>query len=107
MTFSGWIATLAGWYVTEIGRQPYLVSGVLRTAEAVTAVSASNVAMSLTIYLSLYGLLLHAYLRTLFVMSNRAVKVEEFETSSRVDNVGNIGSEPRGHAVGLKSKEAV
>ena len=30
MTFSGWIATLAGWYVTEIGRQPYLVSGVLK-----------------------------------------------------------------------------
>ncbi|HAO18622.1 MAG TPA: cytochrome ubiquinol oxidase subunit I, partial [Alteromonas macleodii] len=36
MAFSGWIATLAGWYVTEIGRQPYLVSGVLRTADAVT-----------------------------------------------------------------------
>jgi cytochrome bd ubiquinol oxidase subunit I len=35
MTFSGWIATLAGWYVTEIGRQPWLVTGVLTTAEAV------------------------------------------------------------------------
>lgn len=29
MTFSGWLATLAGWYVTEIGRQPFLVTGVL------------------------------------------------------------------------------
>jgi cytochrome bd ubiquinol oxidase subunit I len=29
MTFSGWVATLAGWYVTEIGRQPWLVHGVL------------------------------------------------------------------------------
>ena len=29
MTFSGWIATLAGWLVTEIGRQPYLVYGVM------------------------------------------------------------------------------
>ena len=38
MTFSGWIATLAGWYVTEIGRQPYLVSGILKTADAVTAI---------------------------------------------------------------------
>ena len=35
MTFSGWVATLAGWYVTEIGRQPWLVYGVLRTADAV------------------------------------------------------------------------
>ncbi|MGV3693101.1 MAG: cytochrome ubiquinol oxidase subunit I, partial [Paracoccus marcusii] len=26
MGFSGWIATLAGWYVTEIGRQPWLVT---------------------------------------------------------------------------------
>ena len=30
MTFSGWLGVLAGWYVTEIGRQPYLVSGVLK-----------------------------------------------------------------------------
>ena len=34
MTFSGWFATLAGWYVTEIGRQPYLVTGVLSTKDA-------------------------------------------------------------------------
>ena len=34
MTFAGWIATVAGWYTTEIGRQPWLVSGVLRTADA-------------------------------------------------------------------------
>ena len=34
MSFAGWVATLAGWYVTEIGRQPYLVYGVMTTAEA-------------------------------------------------------------------------
>jgi cytochrome d ubiquinol oxidase subunit I len=28
MAFSGWVATLAGWYTTEIGRQPWLVQGV-------------------------------------------------------------------------------
>src|SRR5262245_34067751 len=33
MTFSGWLATLAGWYVTEIGRQPFIVYGLVRTAE--------------------------------------------------------------------------
>ncbi len=77
MTFSGWVATLAGWYVTEIGRQPYLVSGVLRTSEAVTTVTAGNVAASLTIYLLLYALLLVAYISTLFVMARRAVALEE------------------------------
>ena len=33
MTFSGWVATVAGWYVTEIGRQPFIVFGLLRTAD--------------------------------------------------------------------------
>jgi cytochrome d ubiquinol oxidase subunit I len=37
MTFSGWVATLAGWYVTEIGRQPFIVHGLLRTDEVAAA----------------------------------------------------------------------
>lgn len=77
MTFSGWIATLAGWYVTEIGRQPYLVTGVLKTHDAATTLPAEDVATSLAIYMILYVFLLAAYIRTLFVMANRAVKLEE------------------------------
>jgi cytochrome bd ubiquinol oxidase subunit I len=77
MTFSGWIATLAGWYVTEIGRQPWLVTGVLTTQDAVTKVPASNVGISLTIYLVLYAVLLVAYIRTLFVMANKSVLVDK------------------------------
>ncbi|MGM8228231.1 cytochrome ubiquinol oxidase subunit I [Cellvibrio sp. ARAG 10.3] len=76
MSFSGWIATLAGWYVTEIGRQPYLVTGVLKTADAVTSVASSNVAISLSIYLTLYVVLLIAYIRTLFVMARKSVLVD-------------------------------
>lgn len=76
MTFSGWIATLAGWYVTEIGRQPYLVSGVLKTADAVTQVTSGNVALSLVIYVTLYCALLFAYIRTIFVMARKAVLVD-------------------------------
>lgn len=77
MTFSGWLATLAGWYVTEIGRQPYLVTGILRTKDAVTATAPENIVMSLTLYLLIYGFLLIAYIRTLFVMANRAVILEQ------------------------------
>ncbi len=76
MTFSGWVATLAGWYVTEIGRQPFLVSGVLRTAEAVTALPAGNVALSLTAYLSIYGFLLVAYVSTLFHLARKSAELE-------------------------------
>ncbi|MEW5249800.1 cytochrome ubiquinol oxidase subunit I [Microbulbifer sp. 2201CG32-9] len=80
MTFSGWVATLAGWYVTEIGRQPWLVTGILATADAVTPVAPSNVGLSLSMYLIVYVLLMWAYIHTLRVMALKAVKVEEFET---------------------------
>src|SRR5262249_36973697 len=49
-TFSGWVATLCGWIVTEVGRQPWLVTGVLRTADAVGDVSGAQLGASLTGY---------------------------------------------------------
>lgn len=76
MTFSGWIATLAGWYVTEVGRQPWLVTGVLRTADAVTPVAGSSVALSLALYLITYVALLYAYLRTIFYLARKGVSEE-------------------------------
>ena len=83
MAFSGWVATLAGWYVTEIGRQPYLVSGVLKTADAVTQLPPSNVAMSFTLYAVIYTGLLIAYISTLMLMCRRAVEIEEITTEER------------------------
>ena len=68
MTFSGWAATLAGWYVTEIGRQPWLVYGVLSTAEAASSVPAPMIGLTLTLYLLVYVGLLLAYISVLFYM---------------------------------------
>ena len=65
MTFSGWVATLAGWYVTEIGRQPYVVYGLLRTDEVVTQIAAGNVWATLIAYVVVYTLLLIAYIGVL------------------------------------------
>ena len=65
MTFSGWVATVAGWYVTEIGRQPFMVFGLAHTAELVTKTPASHVAMSLAGYLVVYLSLLAAYIGVL------------------------------------------
>ncbi|SEA61474.1 cytochrome ubiquinol oxidase subunit I [Alkalimonas amylolytica] len=79
MTFSGWVATLAGWYVTEIGRQPYLVYGVLKTRDAVTTIASEQVAITLSLYLLLYAVLLFAYIKTLFVLARKAVDVEEYD----------------------------
>lgn len=72
MSFSGWVATIAGWYVTEIGRQPWLVYGVLSTDAAVGQVPATAVAGSLAMYLSLYAALLLAYVSTLFYLARQA-----------------------------------
>lgn len=74
MAFSGWVATLAGWYVTEIGRQPWLVSGVLTTADALGPISGGMVASTLAGYLSVYAFLLAAYLGTLTYMARRAAR---------------------------------
>jgi cytochrome d ubiquinol oxidase subunit I len=57
----GFVATIAGWLVAEIGRQPWVVHGFLRTADAVSPVSAGAVAGSLAAFVVVYGLLLWAY----------------------------------------------
>lgn len=73
MTFSGWVATVAGWYVTEIGRQPWLVQGILRAADAVGDVPPSHVGLTLTAYLVTYVFLLLAYLGALFHLARQAI----------------------------------
>ena len=72
MTFSGWVATLAGWYVTEIGRQPFLVYGLFRTSEAVAQHPPSMVAGTLAAYLAVYVLLLLAYVGVIKYMAEHA-----------------------------------
>jgi cytochrome d ubiquinol oxidase subunit I len=61
-TFSGWIATLAGWMVAEIGRQPWLVYGILRTADAAGGISGAQLGASLTGYVVTYGVMFVAYM---------------------------------------------
>ena len=73
MAFSGWVATLAGWYTTEIGRQPWLVQGVLTTEQAVADVPAPFVGTTLGAYLAIYALLLAAYVGVLFFLARKAV----------------------------------
>ncbi len=55
MAPAGFVAVIAGWIVTEVGRQPWVVQGVLRTADAVSPVTAGSVATSLLIYVSVYA----------------------------------------------------
>jgi len=52
---AGFVAVIAGWVVAEVGRQPYVVYGILRTADAVSPVTVGEVATSLTGFLIVYA----------------------------------------------------
>ncbi len=70
-TFSGWVATLAGWMVTEIGRQPWLVTGILRTADAVGEARGAELGACMTGYVLTYGALLISYMVVLTHLSGK------------------------------------
>jgi cytochrome d ubiquinol oxidase subunit I len=57
----GFIAVLAGWVTTEVGRQPWVVYGLMRTRDAVTpSIGATDVAVSLLVYMVAYVLIFGA-----------------------------------------------
>lgn len=76
MSFSGWVAVLSGWYVTEIGRQPWLVYGILRTKDAVSHIPSEWVAFSLIGYALVYSALLVAYIYTVFFLARKYSQAE-------------------------------
>ena len=79
MSFAGWVATLAGWYTTEIGRQPWLVDGLLATRDAVADVAPVMVLSTLVSYLVIYAVLIVAYIGVLFYLAEKAAKGESIK----------------------------
>ncbi|MFT3817301.1 MAG: cytochrome ubiquinol oxidase subunit I [Rubrivivax sp.] len=57
---AGLVALLAGWLTTEIGRQPWIIYGLMRTADAVSPVSASQLGISLAVFVAVYLLVFGA-----------------------------------------------
>jgi cytochrome bd ubiquinol oxidase subunit I len=60
MTPAGFVAVVAGWFVTEVGRQPFVVFNVLRTADTLSPVGGEPLALSLTAFVLTYGFLFTA-----------------------------------------------
>ena len=54
LTPAGFIAVLTGWFVTEVGRQPWIVQGLLRTEDAVSPVTGTPIAISLAAFIVVY-----------------------------------------------------
>lgn len=72
---SGFIALLAGWFVTEIGRQPYVAYGVIKTAQAVSpAILGPQVAWSLLCFVVIYTLIFGAGSYYIFAIIRKGIE---------------------------------
>lgn len=56
----GFVAIIMGWMVTEIGRQPWIATGILRTADAASVIDPVRVLISLTLFVIVYGVVFSA-----------------------------------------------
>ena len=83
MTFSGWVATVAGWYVTEIGRQPFIVYGLVRTADVVSKVPSPMIGLTLALYVTLYLALIVAYVSVLKYMAEKPEEVLQIDAAEQ------------------------
>jgi len=95
LTFSGWVATVAGWYVTEIGRQPFIVHGLVRTADVASTQPASMIALTLTLYVTLYAALIVAYVAVLKHLAEKPEDVLAEDAADRAATPPGIATSPR------------
>jgi cytochrome d ubiquinol oxidase subunit I len=94
MTFAGWLATVCGWYITEIGRQPFIVFGLLRTADIASKTAAPMIATTLTLYVTLYLALVVAYVAVLKYMAEKREDVLAAEAAERAVDPPGITTPP-------------
>ncbi|MGM0564417.1 MAG: cytochrome ubiquinol oxidase subunit I [Pseudomonadota bacterium] len=76
---AGFIATLSGWYVAEVGRQPWLVNGLYRTAEGASKLPAADVLWSLISFVVVYSAIFAAFLYYLLLVIRRGPEVHDDE----------------------------
>jgi cytochrome d ubiquinol oxidase subunit I len=76
---AGFVAVLAGWITTEVGRQPYTVYGLMRTADSVSAIAAPAVAASLVAFIFVYFLVFGAGTLYLLRLMARPPQLDEPE----------------------------
>ena len=74
---SGFVALLAGWFVTEVGRQPYTVYGVLRTTESVSPVGANMIAITLLAFIVAYCFIFGSGLYYIMQLINKGPAIIE------------------------------
>jgi cytochrome d ubiquinol oxidase subunit I len=75
---AGFVALLAGWFVTEVGRQPYIVYGVLRTLQMASPITGPEVLWSLALFVIVYFSVFGAGVYYIFKLIRQGVGVGEW-----------------------------
>jgi len=86
MTPSGIIATLAGWYVAETGRQPWVIYGILRTVDAVSPVPARALLSTLIGFICVYSVFFSAFL----IFTLRIIRLGPAEAPPHAEASGSL-----------------
>jgi cytochrome bd ubiquinol oxidase subunit I len=100
MSPAGFVAVISGWAVAEVGRQPYVVYGILRTADAVSPVGAGQVATSLVAFMLVYAMIFSA--GVLYILRLLAAGPSPAEPS---DTAPPVSPRPPGYALGAAPAE--
>ena len=74
---AGFVAILAGWVTTEVGRQPYTVYGLMRTADSVAPIALAGVAVSLAVFAVVYFAVFGAGMLILLRMMGKTPEADE------------------------------
>lgn len=82
----GFIAIVAGWIVTETGRQPWIATGILRTADASSPLSFTRVAISLALFVVVYSVVFTMGIRYINKLINKGPSVADVEEGIIVAN---------------------
>jgi cytochrome bd ubiquinol oxidase subunit I len=100
MTPAGIIATLGGWYTAETGRQPWVIWGILRTADAVSPVPSGALLSTLIAFVLIYTVFMTAFLVFTFRMIRRGPDAapDQAEASGSLKNA--LRRQVMGHAAG-------
>jgi cytochrome d ubiquinol oxidase subunit I len=77
------IAILAGWYTTEIGRQPWVVYGLMRTADASSGHSATQLGFTLALFVVVYFALFGAGISYVMRLVRKGPQLQEGDEMSQ------------------------
>jgi len=105
MAPAGFIALLSGWVTTEVGRQPYTIYGVLRTADSVSPVALPGIATSMCVFVVVYFIVFGAGIAILLRLMGSEPHPGEPGPDVR-EPTRSAGTNPgpaQGRAVGLPS----